>query len=154
MGKKQKIGSLTFESCINETDLKKVYNYDVDVFAEASDFVWSLKSLKSEQKKGWSIYSVTSSEANNEIVAALFIKEGEKELMTKNTAIKMAHQGKGVSHQIKQFFEKQAKTSKMKNIVHFCAVDNFRTIALNESHGYKKVDVLKNGEIIKWQKPV
>ncbi len=142
---------LEFSMCETEADLKKVYDYDADVFAESGDFVWSLQNLKKEQKSGWRIYSVTSEE-DKEIISALFIKDDGDKLLTKNTSLKMSHQGKGISHKIKEFFENEAKKEKKAEIYHFCAVDNFRSIALNESHGYERLECVKNGEVIKWGK--
>ncbi len=142
---------LVFKKCETEDDLKDVYDYDADVFAEAGDFEWSLKNLKQEQTEGWDIYSVTF-KAEKEIIAALFMKKDGKALLTKNTAVKMSHKGLGVSHKIKEFFEQKAREDKFSNIVHFCAVDNFRNIGLNESYGYDKVDTRKNGEVLQWEK--
>ncbi len=143
--------NLIFKKCESEDDLKSVYNYDADVFAEAGDFEWSLKNLKQEQSEGWDIYSVTF-KSEKEIVAALFMKKEGSSLLTKNTSVKMSHKGLGVSHKIKEFFETFAKKEKYSSIVHFCAVDNFRNIGLNESYGYLKVDVRKNGEVLQWEK--
>lgn len=141
--------TLRFIKCNGEVELKKLYNYDVDVFAEAGDFDWSLENLKKEKKLGWEIYSV---EQSNEIIAAVFLRFDDNTLSTKNTSIKMTYQGQGFSHRIKDFYEHLAKTHKVSAIIHFCAVDNFRAIALNESHGYKRVKTLKNGEVIEWKK--
>lgn len=140
---------LRFIKCNSDDELKKLYNYDVDVFAEAGDFDWSLENLKKERKQGWEIYSV---ENNNEIIAAVFLKFEKDQLSTKNTSIKMTYQGKGYSHRIKDFYEHLARTHQVKSIIHFCAVDNFRAIALNESHGYKRVKTHKNGEVVEWEK--
>lgn len=141
--------TLRFIKCNSEEELKKLYNYDVDVFAEAGDFDWSLENLKKEKKLGWEIYSV---EQSNEIIAAVFLRFEDDSLATKNTSIKMTFQGQGFSHRIKDFYEHLARAHKVSAIVHYCAVDNFRAIALNESHGYKKVKTLKNGEVIEWEK--
>lgn len=141
--------TLRFIKCNSEEDLKKLYNYDVDVFAEAGDFDWSLDNLKKEKKQGWEIYSV---EQNDEIIAAVFLRFDNDSLETKNTSIKMTFQGQGFSHRIKDFYEHLARTHKVSTIIHYCAIDNFRAIALNESHGYKKIKTLKNGEVIEWEK--
>jgi RimJ/RimL family protein N-acetyltransferase len=145
----QNPNTLRFIKCNSDDELKKLYNYDVDVFAEAGDFDWSLENLKKEKKQGWEIYSV---EQNNEIIAAVFLRFDEDSLATKNTSIKMTFQGQGFSHRIKDFYEHLARAHKVSSIVHYCAVDNFRAIALNESHGYKRVKTLKNGEVIEWKK--
>lgn len=141
--------TLRFVKCNSEEELKKLYNYDVDVFAEAGDFDWSLENLKKEKKIGWEIYSV---EQNNEIIAAVFLRFDDDSLATKNTSIKMTFQGQGFSHRIKDFYEHLARTHKVSAIIHYCAIDNFRAIALNESHGYKRIKTLKNGEVIEWKK--
>lgn len=146
---KPNANTLRFIKCNSDEELKKLYNYDVDVFAEAGDFDWSLENLKRERKQGWEIYSV---ENNNEIIAAVFLKFEKDLLATKNTSIKMTYQGKGYSHRIKDFYEHLARTHQVKSIVHYCAVDNFRAIALNESHGYKRVKTHKNGEVVEWEK--
>ncbi|MCB9092051.1 MAG: hypothetical protein H6620_05775 [Halobacteriovoraceae bacterium] len=143
--------NITFNKCGSESDLKKLYDYDVDVFAEAGDFEWSLKNLRKEKNDGWDIYSVSLSN-DNEIIAALFVKKDGADLLTKNTSVKISHQGKGISHRIKEFFENKAIENHSKNIIHFCAVDNFRNIALNESHGYVRDSVVNKGEVIKWRK--
>jgi predicted GNAT family acetyltransferase len=140
---------LLFSRCKTEDDLRKVYNYEVDVFAEAGNFEWSWENLISEQKQGWEIYSLT---LDQEILAAIFLRLDENALYTKNTSMKMSYQGHGYSHRIKEFYEQKAKEKAAKKIINFCAVDNFRTIALNESHGYQRIGVLNNGEVLKWEK--
>jgi len=141
--------TLRFIKCHNEADLKRLYNYDVDVFAEAGDFEWSLENLKKEQKQGWEIYSV---EMNGQTIAAVFLKFDGDNLLSKNTSLKMTYQGQGISHRIKDFYDHLAHSHQVKYITHFCAVDNFRAIALNESHGYEKVKCHKNGEVVEWKK--
>ncbi len=145
------IHHLSFEACQGDDQLQEIYNYEVDVFAEAGNFDWSLENLKSQLDDGWKIYSVR---AGDEIIAALFLKHQDGTLYTKNTSMKLAYQGLGFSHRIKEFYEEQAKKYKAKTILNDCAVDNFRTIALNESHGYQKVQTLGNGEITRWQKKI
>ena len=143
--------TIRFIKCHTDEELKKLYNYDVDVFAEAGDFDWSLENLKKEKKQGWEIYSV---EQHHEIIAAVFLRFDNDKLETKNTSIKMTFQGQGFSHRIKDFYEHLARAHKVSSIIHYCAVDNFRAIALNESHGYKRVQTLKNGEVIEWEKKI
>lgn len=142
---------INFIKCDSESDLKKIYSYDVDAFALAGDFEWSMQNLLNEQKQGWEIYSVVR---GNEIISALFVKKEQNSLLTKNTPIKISYQGKGYSHLIKEFYESKAKSLKASRILNYCAVDNFRNIALNESHGYKKVAVLHNGEVLEFEKKV
>ena len=141
--------NLKFLKCQSEADLKRLYQYDVDVFAEAGDFEWSVVNLKQELENGWEIYSV---ELNSEIIAAVFIKFQTDILLSKNTSLKMPYQGHGFSHRMKEFFELFAKSHGAKEIHHYCAIDNFRTIALNESHGYRRVGTQKNGEVLEWKK--
>lgn len=140
---------MRFVKCSKEKDLKELYLYNVDVFAEATDFVWSLENLKREREGGWDIYALFIS---GEIVAAAFLRFADNVMYTKNTSLKMNYQGKGFSHRIKDFFEHMAKSHQVKEIVHYCAVDNFRAIALNESHGYIRGRSLKNGEVVEWRK--
>lgn len=140
---------LRFVKCHTEEELKRLYNYDVDVFAEAGDFEWSLQNLKKEKKQGWEIYAV---EVDHEFIAAIFLRQENGILYTKNTSLKLMYQGQGLSHRIKDFYEHLARGQKAHTIIHYCAVDNFRAIALNESHGYHKTGVHKNGEVLEWQK--
>jgi len=144
---------VTFKKCKTEEHLDKLYQYEVDVFAEAGDFEWSLQNLIDKKENGWDVYSVNM-ENEEDIVAALFIKKEKGELLTNNTSVKMSHKGLGISHKIKEFFEDTAKNQKVDSIVHFCAVDNFRTITLNENYGYKRVGITHSGEVIKWQKNI
>jgi len=141
--------NLKFVKCITEANIKRLYQYDVDVFAEAGDFNWSIENLLQELAHGWEIYSV---ELNTEIISAVFIKFESEILLTKNTSLKMPYQGQGLSHRMKEFFELFAKSHNAKEIHHVCAVDNFRAIALNESHGYIRVGTQKNGEVLEWKK--
>ena len=68
--------------------------------------------------------------------------------------IKMAFQGNGFSHQIKNFYEEEAKKQHLARLINYCPMDNFRMVALNESHGYKRTGkafgVANN--IIEWVK--
>ena len=62
MSEKKDEIKINFKKVSSKADLQEVYNYDVDVFAEAGDFEWSLKSLEAEKSNGWDIYSVISPE--------------------------------------------------------------------------------------------
>lgn len=128
---------LQFIPTKSDGDLAEVYNYDVEVFTDSPDFSWTLQSLKDEVLDGWQIYSV---KLDDEIVAAAFIKEGEHSLLTKNTPIKIVYQGNGFSHQIKEFFESEAKNRKADKVYHYCSSHNFRFISLNENHGYDRTE--------------
>ena len=144
---------LEFIQSKSDQDISDIYNFNVDVFAESSDINWSIESLKSESKRGWKIYSV---KAENEIVAVALVKKDEKRLLTKNTPIKMTHQGNGFSHQIKEFYEDTASKLSVEEIVSLCTEDNFRLISLNETHGY--VNTTKkhkeNQNLIEWVKKI
>jgi len=89
-----------------------------------------------------------------EVLAAVFYKVEEDSLLTKNTAIKITHQGSGFSHAIKEFFEKVAREKGLKKIIHYCRIDNFRMYSLNESHGYKKTPrkLGPEGQVVEWMK--
>mgnify|MGYP006297691137 CR=1 FL=1 len=109
-----------------------------------------LEEIKKELKEGWELYSATT---GGDIIAAVFLKLEDGVLKTKNTAIKMAHQGSGYSHQIKEFMEEKAREYKAKAIYHYCRIDNFRMYSLNESHGYQKTgNKFDEGQVVEWKK--
>jgi len=143
--------SLKFKEAKKEEDLVSLSRFDMQAFTDTKDFSWSLDNIKKEVKTGWKLYSVLS---EDEIVAAVLIKKDGDTLYTKNTPIKMAFQGNGFSHQIKNYYEQEAKKLQMRKVINYCPVDNFRMIALNESHGYKKTgNTLGNSHnIIEWVK--
>ena len=90
-----------------------------------------------------------------EIVAACFYKKEDDSLLTKNTGLKINHQGSGYSHAIKEFFEREAKKLGCSRLIHYCRIDNFRTYSLNESHGYKKTgNSFQNGQVVEWAKSI
>lgn len=142
---------LTFKEARKEEELVNLSKFDIQAFTDTQDFSWSLDNIKKEVKTGWKLYSVTAEE---EIVAAVLLKKDGDKLFTKNTPIKMAFQGNGFSHMIKNFYEEEAKRLNIKRVINYCPVDNFRMIALNESHGYKKTGnafgIANN--IIEWEK--
>lgn len=143
--------SLQFFSADKQKDMKKIYEYTIDAFSDSPDFNWNLEEIKREVKDGWSLYGVTNEE--EEIVAAVFFRLDDKSLLTKNTGLKINHQGAGYSHEIKEFFEFKAKELKAKSIKHYCRIDNFRMYSLNESHGYKKThNKIDDGQIVEWEK--
>lgn len=146
--------SLKFFSADKPKEMKKIYEYTIDAFSDSPDFNWNLDEIKREVKDGWSLFGVTNEE--DEIVAALFFRLKDNSLMTKNTGLKINHQGAGYSHEIKEFFEEKAKELKAKSIKHYCRIDNFRMYSLNESHGYKKSpDTIDEDEqIVEWEKPI
>jgi RimJ/RimL family protein N-acetyltransferase len=144
---------LEFVQSKSDQDLTDIYNFNVDVFAEASDLHWSVDALKNESKRGWKIYSV---KVENEIVAVALFKKDDKRLLTKNTPIKMTHQGNGYSHMIKEFFEDAANELNVHEVVSLCSEDNFRLISLNETHGYVNTSkrYKDNDDLIEWVKKI
>jgi predicted GNAT family acetyltransferase len=126
---------LKFQKAKTEKEIREIYDYNIDAFSDSPDFKWTLDEIKKEVSEDWQLFSMT---LDGEIIAALFYKIDKDSLLTKNTAIKVTHQGSGYSHKMKEFFEKVAREHKLKKILHYCRIDNFRTYSLNESHKYKK----------------
>ncbi|MBD64720.1 MAG: hypothetical protein CME62_05910 [Halobacteriovoraceae bacterium] len=147
------MSELKFSFIQNPKDqmLNEIYNFDVKAFADSQDFDWTKENIKKELKEGWNIVSV---KADNDIVCALFIKEEDKALFTKNTPIKITHQGNGYSHIIKDFYEDYAKDKGLKKVVNYCRDDNFRMISLNEGHHYVRTGKVIKGtaNLIEWEK--
>ena len=144
---------LTFKKAKNEKDIKSIHDYNIDAFSDSPDFKWTFEEIKKEVAEGWELYSLIS---DAEVVAAVFFKLEGDSLLTKNTAIKIDHQGAGLSHSIKEFFEKVARENKLKRIYHYCRIDNFRMYSLNESHQYKKTPkkLGPNGLVVEWVKTI
>jgi N-acetylglutamate synthase-like GNAT family acetyltransferase len=142
---------LTFKKVTSQEDIEAVYDHNIDAFSDSPDFKWNLEEIEGEIEDGWQLNAVYLDE---EIIAALFYKVTKEGLLTKNTAIKMHHQGSGFSHQIKDFFEKVARKHKLKRIFHYCRIDNFRMYSLNESHGFEKTDrrLGDQGQVVEWVK--
>jgi hypothetical protein len=126
---------LVFKEAKKEEEVVNLSKFDIQAFTDTQDFSWNLDNIKKEVKTGWKLYSVMSDE---EIVAAVLMKKDADTLFTKNTPIKMAFQGNGFSHKIKNFYEDEAKRLNIHRVINYCPMDNFRMIALNESHGYKR----------------
>ena len=144
---------LKFENAKSKSELQKVYDYTTDAFSDSPDFNWNLDEIKKEIKDGWELTAAYNTK--DEIVAAAFIRVDGNALLTKNTGLKINHQGSGYSHQIKEYFEKTAKQKKVKSIYHYCRIDNFRTYSLNESHGYKKTPKTSgDGLVVEWLKKI
>ena len=116
-------------------EIQNIYDYTIDAFSDTPDFEWELDAIKQEIDEGWELFGVYS---GKEVIAAAFVKKEGTGLLTKNTAIKLVHQGSGNSHKLKSFFEAKARELKLQQIYHYCRIDNFRMYSLNESHGYKK----------------
>jgi len=149
------MGILTFVEATKEKEILDIFDHTIDAFSDSPDFNWTLKEIKQEIKDGWRLYGACL-ENENEVIAALFYKVDGDILHTKNTAIKMTHQGSGYSHQIKEFYEKKAREYKLKYIYHYCRIDNFRMYSLNESHGYSKSGktVDPEGHVVEWIRPI
>lgn len=142
---------LEFKEAKKEEDMVNLSKFDIQAFTDTQDFSWSLENIKKEVQTGWKLFSVTT---DNEIVAAVLMKQDSSTLLTKNTPIKLAFQGNGFSHQIKYFYEEEAKRLNVNKVINYCPVDNFRMIALNESHGYKRTGKSFgiSNNIIEWEK--
>ena len=142
---------LHFKEAKKEEEIVNLSKFDIQAFTDTQDFSWSLDNLKKEVKTGWKLYAVMT---EDEIVAAVLVKKDGDTLFSKNTPIKMAFQGNGFSHMIKNFYEDEAKKAQVRKVVNYCPVDNFRMIALNESHGYKRTgnSFGLNQNIIEWVK--
>ena len=143
--------TLQFVKASKEADIREVCDYNIDAFSDSPDFKWNLEEILKEIKDGWELFSVNQ---DGEIIAAVFIKEDGGSLLSKNTSVKMEFQGSGHSHEIKEYIEKEAKGRKLKKIVHYCRIDNFRMYSLNESHDYKKTKkkLGEDGQLVEWIK--
>jgi predicted GNAT family acetyltransferase len=145
------IKPLIFKEAKKEEEVVNLSRFDIQAFTDTQDFSWSLDNIKKEVKTGWKLYSVMT---EDEIVAAVLMRKDGDTLFTKNTPIKMAFQGNGFSHKIKDFYEEEAKKQHIRRVINYCPSDNFRMIALNESHGYRRTGNAfgVNNNIIEWVK--
>jgi RimJ/RimL family protein N-acetyltransferase len=145
--------NLEFREVKKESEIEDLSNFEIQVFTDSQDLQWNLVNIKKEIKDGWRLYSV---KFGADTIAALFLKNDRDSLYTKNTPIKLAFQGNGFSHRIKDFYEREAERLRLKRVVNYCPVDNFRMIALNESHGYRKTGnhLGSHGSIVEWEKIV
>lgn len=136
---------------VEKKDIPEIYNFNVKAFADSQDFAWTKDNIAKEMKAGWELYSAT---VDDEIVCAIFLKKDANILMTKNTPIKINHQGNGFSHMIKDFYEDFAKTEGLHVVRNYCPEDNFRMVALNERHDYTKTGnkITDNNTLIEWEK--
>lgn len=142
--------TISYLPVCDEKEIQSVFDYNIDAFSDTPDFLWRLDEIKDEIKNGWELYAVKWGE---EVIAAVFLKHENSTLLSKNTAIKMANQGSGFSHQIKAFVESKAKELKAKKIFHYCRIDNFRMYSLNEGHGYKKTNQIQpDPQVVEWVK--
>lgn len=142
---------LVFKLSASDQDIQDIQEFNAQAFAATEDFDWSMGSMKQEIKEGWNLYSVN---CDDDIVAAILMKEEGDALYTKNTPIKLTFQGNGFSHQIKEFYEEAARSAKLKKVYNYCPFDNFRMIALNEGHDYQKTGKTfgENEQIVEWEK--
>ncbi len=145
--------SLTFFRVREEENLEEVYNYTIDAFSDSPDFNWTVEALKTEMAAGWELFGVKNEQ--EEIVAVALMKEDGTELLTKNTGLRIDHQGSGYNHEIKEFFESSAKERGLKKVFHYCRIDNFRMYSLNESHNYHRTgNVYSDGTVVEWVKAI
>jgi hypothetical protein len=142
---------INFIHSTSTEEIEQIYNFNVKAFADSHDFLWTPENIKSEIQDGWHLYSVR---IENDIICALFLKEEDKTLYTKNTPVKLNYQGNGFSHIIKEFYEEYATDKKLDKLVNYCPVDNFRMIALNEGHDYSKTGRTLGGNehMLEWEK--
>ena len=83
------------------------------------------------------------------------VKEEGPSLLTKNTGLRIDHQGSGYNHEIKEFFETTAKERGLNKVFHYCRIDNFRMYSLNESHNYRRTgNIYSDGTIVEWVKAI
>ncbi len=146
--------SLKFYLCDNEEDILEVVNFNNKAFSDIPQVEWSLDSIKHEMGNKWKLIAVESEE-ESEIIAVLFVKLDGDMLHTKNTSIKLPYQGQGCSHEIKEFYEEYAIDNSAKKIANVCHNTDFRTISLNEKHGYKKNEdssLPSDSEFVEWKK--
>jgi hypothetical protein len=145
--------SLDFVKATKAKVIEEIHDYTIDAFSDTPDFNWTFEEIKKEIKDGWELYGAKN--GNEDIVAAVFLKVEDSKLLSKNTGLKIGHQGSGYSHEIKGFVESKAKEYKVKEIYHYCRIDNFRMYSLNESHGYKKTgQKLSDEQVVEWSKKV
>lgn len=142
---------LIFKQAKTVKQIEEAYNYNIDAFSDSPDFNWTLDAIVNETKDGWEVWEAVRAD---EIIGVAFIKQEGTTLLTKNTSIKMNYQGHGYSHKIKEFLERKGVELKVKEIVHFCSIDDFRMYSLNESHGYNKNQIKQNQNelVVRWNK--
>lgn len=145
--------NLKFESSKSKEHIAAVFNFNTEAFTGSQDFEWTKENIEKEIKAGWQLVSVKS---GKEIICALFIKQESKALLTKNTPLKINHQGNGYSHLIKEFYETYAKDNGLAEVYNYCPADNFRMISLNEGHNYAKTgkSLGENNKMVEWVKKI
>jgi RimJ/RimL family protein N-acetyltransferase len=146
---------LKFIKAKSKEDIESLEGFNTEAFTGHDEFKWTKENLTKSKKEGWDLYAA---QFENDIVAVLLVKIENNQLLTKNTSIKLTHQGNGFSHQIKEFYETLAGKENVKKIVNYCFADNFRMISLNERHNYHFVgdESGVNGQpgITKWEKVI
>ena len=144
---------LGFKKVEKLQDFKSIHEYTIDAFSD-TDFSWTLEEIQKEVEQGWELWSAISEE--QEIIAALFFRVEGDSLLTKNSGLKIHHQGQGYSHEIKDYFEKIARERSLARIIHYCRIDNFRAYSLNEGHEYIKVASMgtpgEEEQVVEWIK--
>lgn len=142
---------LQFKELKSVKSLEEILEFDVKAFMDLPGIEWTKKGLEKAKKDGWHIFSALISDS---IVAAVMFQNTGNELHTKNTSIKLEHQGNAYSHAIKEFYEEKAAEFGASKIINLCRKDDFRTISLNETHGYEKEgsEETDEGIILLWSK--
>lgn len=143
---------LEFNKITDDAHIRKIHEFNVKAFSD-EDLSWTYDNLKTYISNGWDLYTASY---DGNMVAALFLKEEDKALHTRNTSIGVDYQGNGFSHMIKDHFEDVAYDRKLARVINYCPFDNFRMISLNERHHYTKTGNKfgKNNEIIEWEKKI
>ncbi len=143
--------SISFKEASTDKEVEDIFYHNISAFFDSEEFDWTVPWLKSQKKSGWRIFGVHS---EKEIIAAFFYKKEGDSVITKQTPVKINHQGHGVSHRIKDKIEELASEDGVESIYNYCAIDNFRMVALNESHGYKKTGNNAEGKktLAEWKK--
>ncbi len=143
---------LNFIKIEEDSEIRKIHEFNVKAFSD-EDLSWTYENLKKYIANGWDLYTANY---ESSMVAALFIKEEDKVLHTRNTSIGVDFQGNGFSHMIKDHFEDIAYDKNLVSVINYCPFDNFRMISLNERHHYTKTGKKfgKNNEIIEWEKKI
>ena len=144
--------NLEFKQIKSDKDIRRIHEFNVKAFSD-EDLSWTYENLKKYIANGWDLYTANY---KSDTVAALFIKQEEGALHTRNTSIGVDFQGNGFSHMIKDYFEDLAYERKLNSVINYCPFDNFRMISLNERHHYTKTGNKygKNNEIIEWEKKI
>ncbi len=125
----------------------------MEAFSAGPLIIWNEQSVKKEIAEGWEFFAVSF---NEDIVAGLFIKNEGEQLLTKNTPLNIQYQGNAFSHRIKDFYEQIAGDKNCIEVINYCGSDHFRTIGLNESHGYvlKEKAETQGYEVQTWSKKI